>query len=83
MVTWADEAIRMFTGHALGSLTAQDVRALIDRIDEHPELERKLEKLDRESLRQELWMLALPLHKARQAEQSPFRVAKTRASPTR
>ena len=79
MVTWTDEAIRMFTDGALGSLTVRDVRALIDQIDECPELERKLEELDRESLRQELLVLALPLLEARQATRSPFRVAKSRA----
>ena len=82
MVTWADEAIHMFRDRALGSLTARDVQALIDRIDDRPELARKLEELDRESRRKELWALALPLLAARQAEQSPFRVAKSRAWPT-
>jgi hypothetical protein len=64
MVTWADEAIRMFTDRAFGPLTARDVQALIDQIDECPELARKLEELDRESLRQELWVRALPLREA-------------------
>ena len=72
VVTWADEAIRMFTDGALGSLTVRDVRALIDQIDECPELARKLEELDRESLRQELWVRALPLREARQATSSPL-----------
>ena len=83
MVTLTDEAIRMFTDRSLGSLTARDVRALIDQIDECPELERKLEELDRESLRQELWVLALRLLEARRATPLPFRVVKSRAWPTR
>lgn len=64
MVTWADEAIRMFTDRTLGPLTACDVRVLIDWIDGHPELAGKLEDLDRESLRKELRVLALPLLEA-------------------
>ena len=80
MVTWADEAVRMFTDHAFGSLTARDVRALIDRIDACPELARKLEELDRESRRRELGLLAL---EAREATPSPFAAAKSRAWPTR
>ena len=71
MVTWADEAIRMFTDHALGFLTAGDVRVLIDWIDERPDLAAKLDALDRESLRQELWVLAQPLLEARRAPPSP------------
>ena len=83
MVTWADEAIRMFTDRALGPLTARDVHVLIDWIDELPELAHKLEELDRESLRQELWVLALRLLEARQTTPLPFRVVKRRAWPTR
>lgn len=87
MVTWADEAIRMYTDGALGSLTAQDVRALIDHIDERPELARRLGELDQESRRNELWELARSLMVARRATPSPFRVAnsvaKSRARPTR
>ena len=83
MVTWADEAIRMFADRALGLLTAGDVHVLIDWIDERPEVALKLGKLDRESLRQELWVLALRLLEARRATPLPFRVAKSRAWPTR
>ena len=64
MLTWADEAIRMFTERVFGPLTARDIRALIDQIDESPELARKLEGLDRESRRQELRVLALPILEA-------------------
>ena len=83
MVTWVDEAIRMFTDHALGCLTAGDVHLLIDWIDERPEVARKLEGLDWESLRQELWVLALPLLQARQATLASFRAAKGLVWPTR
>jgi hypothetical protein len=38
IVTWTDEAIRMFTDHALGPLTTRDLHALIDWIDERPDL---------------------------------------------
>ena len=37
-MTWTDVAIRMFTDHALGPLTAREVHALIDWIDERPDL---------------------------------------------
>ena len=67
MVTWADEAIRMFMDRAFGPLTTRDVHALIDQIDERPELARRLEGLDRESRRQELLVFALPLLEARRA----------------
>ena len=83
MATWADEAIRMYTDRAFGFLTAQDVRALIDQIDERPELARKLEKLDRDLQRQELRMLALRLLEARKATPSPAGAGKRRAWPTR
>jgi hypothetical protein len=79
MTTWADEAIRMYTEDALGPLTAEDVHALIDAIDECRDLACKLDELDRESQRKELWKLALPLHKARRVTPSPFRVVKSPA----
>ena len=61
----------MFTDHALGPLTTREVHALIDWIDERPDLAAKLDALDRESLRQELWVLAQPLLEARRAAPSP------------
>jgi hypothetical protein len=83
MVTWADEAIRMFMDRSFGSLTARDVRALIDQIDERPKLARKLEALEGEARRQELWVLALPLLEAYPATPSPFGAPRSRPSPTR
>ena len=71
IVTWTDEAIRMFTDHALGPLTTREVHALIDWIDERPDLAAKLDTLDRESLREELRVLAQPLLEARRAAPSP------------
>ena len=82
MLTWADEAIRMFTDRTLGLRNARDVHALIDWIDERPELVHKLEELDEKPLRQELLLLALPLREARQATPSPFSPPfKSRALP--
>ena len=61
----------MFTDHALGPLTTREVHALIDWIDERPDLAAKLDTLDRESLRQELWVLTQPLLEARRAVSLP------------
>ena len=80
MLTWADVAIHMYMDRSFGSLTAQDVRSLIDWIDERPELARKLEEFAGESLRRELALLALEV---REVTPSPFRVVKSRASATR
>jgi hypothetical protein len=68
----------MFSDHALGPLATRDAHALIDWIDERPELAAKLDTLDRESLRQELWVLAQPLLKARRAAASPSRTSNNR-----
>jgi hypothetical protein len=65
----------MFADHALGPLTTRDLHALIDSIDERPELAAKLDTLDRESLRQELWVLAQPLLETRRAAPSPSRTS--------
>jgi hypothetical protein len=57
----------MFTDRTLGLSVPRDVHALIDWIDDRPEVARKLQALDRESRRQELRTLAQPLVEARRA----------------
>ena len=83
MATWADEAIRMFTDRAFGPLIPRDVHALIDWVDERPALARKLEGLDRESLRKELRVLAMSLLPARRPTPSRPGTLNSWAWPTR
>ena len=64
-MTWADEAVRMYNEGELDPLTAADVHALIDLVDEDSGLRQKLEGLERKAQRAELRILAAQLVRTR------------------